>query len=101
MSGPVELRGIYQDSPTRNDWENPSPKQVAQSLRKAHHVNRQLVATVNGLYDDKKKLQSEIDDVRKALSVSQLKNTILTSLLSSAVTSAIIGSVIALVKVWK
>ena len=100
MSGATGLRGIYQDLSIRKDWENPSPKEVAQSLRKAHHVNRQLVTTVNELYDERKKLQDEMKEVKAKLGVSQLKNTVLTSLFTSAATSAIIGAVIGVARLF-
>ncbi len=90
----------YHDSPTRNDWENPTREQIAQSLKKAHHVNRQLVRTVNELYDDKKGMQTEMEKLRCELGTSQLKNTVLTSLFTSAATSAIIGAVIGVAKLF-
>jgi hypothetical protein len=90
----------YQQLPLRKNWDKPSPKEVAESLKMAHNVNRQLVTTVNELYDERRKAKSEMDELRTDLKASRLKNTILTSIFSSAVTSAIIGIAIALVKMF-
>jgi hypothetical protein len=90
----------YHDSPVRKDWDNPSPEDVANSLRFAHSVNRRLEETVNELYDEKKTTKAEMEKMRADLDASKLKNTILTSLLSSAVTSAILGAIIAMLKVF-
>jgi hypothetical protein len=90
----------YHDSPLRKNWDRPSWDEVAESLKKAHAVNRSLVNTVNELYDEKGKTKRELEEVRSELRTSRLKNTILTSIFSSAITSAIIGAAVAIFKVW-
>lgn len=90
----------YRESLVRKDWDNPSLEEIAESLKKAHRVNRLLVDTVNELYDDKKNTKMDVEQLQKELGASRLKNTILTSLLSSALTSAVIGGALALFKVF-
>jgi predicted nucleic acid-binding Zn-ribbon protein len=85
----------YHDSPIRKDWDNPSETEIAESLKKAHAVNRRLVETVNELYDAKKSMKTEIEGLRDKLGKSRTKTEVLSSILTSAVTSAIIGALLA------
>jgi hypothetical protein len=96
---------FYRESPLRKDWVHPSLEEIAESLRNAHDVNRRLVDTVNELYDAKGKTDRELEIVmkelaasKKALHSSRLKNTILTSLLTSIATTTVIAFLFDLLK---
>ncbi len=91
----------YHESPVRKDWDNPTPEDIANSLRFAHSVNRRLEETVNELYDEKKTTKAEMEQLRKDLKDSRLKNTILTSIFSSAITSTVLGFLLTMLKVFR
>jgi hypothetical protein len=83
-----ERLACYQDLPTRKDWDNPSPREIAQSLKVAHGVNRRLVATVNELYDaresEQKQWEAEKKKLRRELRISNLKTWFLAAILGGA-----------------
>lgn len=95
--GPLSL---YQRLPVRKDWNHPTREDIADSLRKAHEVNRKLIVTVNELIDARKKMKKDMDDLDRELRQSRLRATILTSVLSSASTATFIGGLVTLFRAF-
>ena len=41
------LKNLYQQTPTRHNWNNPSREEMIRSLNKAHTVNKALVKNLD------------------------------------------------------
>jgi hypothetical protein len=91
----------YQELPTRNDWDNPSHREIAQSLKVAHGVNRRLVKTVNELYDardaERQQMEAEMKELRGELRVSNLKTWFLAAILGGAAAKGLELGVLAII----
>lgn len=101
----VKPVSFYEQTDYRDNWDNPSPENVAKSLRDAHAfgrlmqaANHKLVATVNELYDGKQKDARDIEELKKALEAKKtelfwehFKNTVLSQLLTSFAVAGFIG----------